>query len=73
MRLLRFFVAYAPVAARECAPAHSDAFVCLPHGDRFSHHYLLTLLPTRAALSTIATRSFRFAGACPLDLAGNWR
>ena len=53
---------------------HIDAFVCLPHGDRFPRHYLRTLLQAHAALSTIATRPFPFAGACPtLDLAANCR
>ena len=48
--------------------------MCLPHGDRFPRHYLRTLLQAHAALSTIATRPFPFAGACPtLDLAANCR
>jgi hypothetical protein len=52
---------------------HIDAFVCLPHGDRFPSHCLRTLLQAHAALSTIATRPFPFACACPtLDLAANW-
>src|ERR1035437_7702955 len=53
---------------------HIDAFVCLPHCDRFPRHCLRTLLQAHAALSTPATRPFPSAGACPtLDLAANWR
>jgi hypothetical protein len=52
---------------------HADARVCLPYGDTFPRRCPRTLLQARAALSTIATRPFPFAGPCPtLDSAANW-
>jgi hypothetical protein len=71
MRLLRFLVADSPRAVLGCAPA-TEAFVCLPHGDRFPRHWPRILRQARATLFNITTRLSPVASAqLTLDSAPN--